>query len=115
MWAPGAYFPVIEQDTDLMRRLDLYVLDQARAAIRHLAGEGIRVPIAVNIHSRHLLHPDFLKDIQTVLKEDPGIASSLEIEITESSELPDLALAGEILGECHALGLAIALDDFGTG
>ena len=115
IWAPGAYFPVIEQDTDLMRRLDLYVLDQARAAIRHLAGEGIRVPIAVNIHSRHLLHPDFLKDIQTVLKEDPGIASSLEIEITESSELPDLALAGEILGECHALGLAIALDDFGTG
>ncbi|WP_298185790.1 EAL domain-containing protein [Acidiferrobacter sp.] len=115
IWAPGEYFPVIEQDTELMRRLDLYVLDQARTALRHLAREEIRVPIAINIHSRHLLHPDFLKDIQTVLKEDPDVARSLEIEITETSELSDLTLAGEVLGECRALGIAIALDDFGTG
>ena len=115
IWAPGEYFPAIEQDTDLMRRLDLYVLDQACAALHHLAREEIRVPIAVNIHSRHLLHPDFLKEIRALLKNDVDIGRFLEIEITETSELPDLTLAGEILGECRALGLAIALDDFGTG
>ena len=115
IWAPGEYFPAIEQDTDLMRQLDLHVLDQACAAIRHLAREEIRVPIAVNIHSRHLLHPDFLEDIRSLLKNDADISRYLEIEITETSELSDLALAGEILGECRALGLAIALDDFGTG
>ncbi len=115
VWVPGEYFPVIEQDADLMRRLDLYVLHQAAAAIRQLAGEGIRVPIAVNIHGHHLLHPNFLKDIRTILKENPDIERGLELEITETCQVSDLTAAGETLRECRALGIAIALDDFGTG
>lgn len=115
LWAPGEYFPVVEQDAELMRRLDLFVVERACQAIRHLAEQGIRVPVAVNIHSRHLLHPDFLKDIRSAMKGGADIARYLEIELTETSELSDLARAGTVLTECRALGIAIALDDFGTG
>ncbi len=115
LWAPGEYFPVIEQDAELMRRLDLFVVEQACQAIHYLAEQGIRVPVAVNIHSRHLLHPDFLKDIQSAIKGGAEISRCLEIEITETSELFDLTQAASILNECRALGIAIALDDFGTG
>lgn len=115
LWTPGEYFPVIELDAELMRRLDLFVVEQACQAIHYLAERGIKVPVAVNIHSRHLLHPDFLKDIQSAIKGGAEISRFLEIEITETSELSDLAQAGHILNECRALGIAIALDDFGTG
>ncbi len=115
LWAPGEYFPVIEQDTELMRRLDLFVVEQACQAILYLAEQGIKVPVAVNIHSRHLLHPDFLKDLQSAMTGGPEVRHLLEIEITETSELSDLAHAGAILDECRALGIAVALDDFGTG
>ncbi len=115
LWPPGEYFSVIEQDTELMRRLNLFVVAQACQAIHCLGKQGIKVPVAVNIHSRHLLHPDFLKDIQSAMTGGPEVRRLLEIEITETSELSDLEQAGTILNECRALGIAVALDDFGTG
>jgi len=115
IWAPPEYFPVIEQHADLMRALDIYVLEQAFIALHYLAQQEIRVPVAVNIHSLHLLHPDFLKELQGIMRQNAALAPYLEIEITETSQLHDLTQAGAILAECRAMGIAVALDDFGTG
>ena len=115
VWAPGEYFHAIVQDTDLMRRLDIFVLEQTFVAIRYLAERGTHLPIAVNIHGPHLLHPDFLKDLYGAIKQNMDLSHYLEIEITETSQLADLTQAGAILNECRALGVGVALDDFGTG
>lgn len=115
VWAPGEYFHAIVQDAELMRRLDIFVLERAFDALRYLKREGLSLPVAVNIHGPHLLHPDFLKDLQSVLKNNGEYARLLEIEITETSQLSDLTQASTVLQECRALGVAVALDDFGTG
>ncbi|MHB1565629.1 MAG: bifunctional diguanylate cyclase/phosphodiesterase [Acidiferrobacter sp.] len=115
VWPAGRFFPAIIQDSVLMRRLDIYVLEQACAALRILQQRGRILPVAVNIHGLHLLHPDFLKDLRAVLRHHPDCAHSLEIEITETSELADLNQAGRVLEECRRLGVAVSLDDFGTG
>lgn len=115
VWAPAEYFPVIEQDADLMRRLDLYVLEEAYSALAAFCKQGLHLPVAVNIHSLHLLHPDFLKTIQDLIGRHENVCRYLEIEITETSELPDLAQAATVLTACRALGVSVALDDFGTG
>ncbi|MHB8254899.1 MAG: bifunctional diguanylate cyclase/phosphodiesterase, partial [Acidiferrobacter sp.] len=115
IWAPGEYFDAITQDSDLMRILDVYVLEQAFVAIRYLAEHDVRLPVAVNIHGPHLLHPDFLKDLHRVIKENRDLSHYLEIEVTETGQLADLVQASTILSECRALGVAVALDDFGTG
>lgn len=115
IWQPGRFFGAIIQDNVLMRRLDIYVLEQAFAALRILAQRGRALPVAVNIQGRHLLHPDFLKDLRALLHRNADLARFLEIEITETSELTDLNHAGRILSECRRLGVAVALDDFGTG
>ena len=115
VWGPGEYFHAIVQDTELMRRLDIFVLEQAFEAVRSFEKMGLSLPVAVNIHGPHLLHPDFLKDLQVVLKQNTDYARLLEIEITETSQLTDLTQASAVLQECRALGVAVALDDFGTG
>ena len=115
IWAPGEYFQAIVQDADLMRRLDIFVLQQAFVAIRRLVEEGVRLPIAINIHGPHLLHPDFLKDLYGIVRQNADFSHYLEIEITETSQLTDLTQASAVLSECRALGIAVALDDFGTG
>ncbi len=115
VWVPGEYFHAIVQDTELMHRLDIFVLEQAFDALRQFKKEGLSLPVAVNIHGPHLLHPDFLKDFQAVLKNNTEYARLLEIEITETGQLSDLTQASTILQECRGLGVAVALDDFGTG
>lgn len=115
VWAPGEYFHAIVQDTELMRRLDIYVLERAFEALRYLKREGLSLPVAINIHGPHLLHPDFLKDLQAALKDNTEHTHALEIEVTETSQLTDLTQASAVLQECRTLGVAVALDDFGTG
>lgn len=115
VWPAERFFPAIIQESVLMRRLDIYVLEQACAALRILRQHGRILPVAVNIHGLHLLHPDFLKDLRGVLRHNPDCAHGLEIEITETSELADLSQAGRVLDECRRLGVAVSLDDFGTG
>jgi EAL domain-containing protein (putative c-di-GMP-specific phosphodiesterase class I) len=41
--------------------------------------------------------------------------ASLVLEVTESAVMADPALALEVLGRLHALGVGPTLDDFGTG
>lgn len=112
---PSEYFYAIVQDNNLMRNLNLFVIKQAIATLGDLAKEGVHLPIAVNIHSHHLLHPDFLKDLRDLVHSHEDLIHYLELEITETSELFDLTGASETLRECQKLGLSISLDDFGTG
>ncbi len=63
---PNAYFPAIIHNADLMRQLDLFVLEQAFVATRRFLTQGLSIPIAVNIHGPHLLHPDFLRDLRAI-------------------------------------------------
>ena len=43
---------------------------------------------------------------------DPG---RLEIEVLESSALPDMSQVSQVIHTCGKLGVSFALDDFGTG
>jgi len=46
----------------------------------------------------------------------PGVkASSLELEVLETSALQDVVQTSQVLNACHNIGVSFALDDFGTG
>jgi EAL domain-containing protein (putative c-di-GMP-specific phosphodiesterase class I) len=42
-------------------------------------------------------------------------ASSLELEILETTALSDISQVSATMSKCHELGVSFALDDFGTG
>jgi EAL domain-containing protein (putative c-di-GMP-specific phosphodiesterase class I) len=57
-----------------------------------------------------------LADHVEALLQQSGISSrQLGLEITESSLIPNIHTASEVLGSLHGLGVSLSMDDFGTG
>ncbi|WP_376767448.1 bifunctional diguanylate cyclase/phosphodiesterase [Paludibacterium denitrificans] len=111
---PGEFFPAIE-DTDLMRKLDWWVL---REAIRHAQewqGEGRVIPVSVNLSAMTLKHDSFVPGIEALMAAYPLPVGHLELEVLESVSQQEAEQVVAKLERCRELGLLIALDDFGTG
>ncbi len=115
---PPALFHHALDDARLARPIGRYVLDAALRANRIWLDQGIRLPVSVNISTRHLMHPDFIADLDEALAAHADIdVTLLGIEITETGPLLDPARARlVIVDECRARGvMRVSLDDFGTG
>jgi diguanylate cyclase len=111
---PGEFVPLAER-TGLIHPLTRWVLD---AALRQAAAwrqAGHHLSISVNVSTRSLLDREFPDQVADRLTAWQVPATSLVLEVTESAVMADPALALEILGRLHALGVGLALDDFGTG
>ncbi|PKB20806.1 putative bifunctional diguanylate cyclase/phosphodiesterase [Janthinobacterium sp. 64] len=89
------------------------------AACRQLAqwrAAGLPVvPVAVNISARQLCQPQLPDFVLGCLRRHAIPAGLLELEVTESCCIDDMAQAAQGLRQLRALGLAISLDDYGTG
>jgi EAL domain-containing protein (putative c-di-GMP-specific phosphodiesterase class I) len=71
--------------------------------------------IAINVSARQLLDPNLCAIVREALSESAFASDRLELEITESAVMSDLAGAKRAVAEVKALGVRFALDDFGTG
>jgi len=58
---------------------------------------------------------DFVDSVKTILEEEGAVASSLELELTESILMHDMESSIQTLNDLRELGFRIAIDDFGTG
>jgi diguanylate cyclase (GGDEF)-like protein len=114
MLSPAEFIPLAEQ-TGLMKRLTLYVLDAALRQRRSWADEGIDVAIAVNLGTRNLLDSQFPGDIARLLKKRGVPPQALELEISENAAMVDPQRFLSTCGQLRALGTRLSIDDFGTG
>ncbi len=108
---PCAFIPLAEE-TGLIVPLGEWVL---RAACREAAGWAHPLKIAVNLSPRQFQQADLPERVRTILAETGLPPDRLEIEITETVIINDMARALSVLRRLKALGLRIAMDDFGTG
>jgi diguanylate cyclase (GGDEF)-like protein len=111
---PDDFIPLAE-NTGLIHRLTLYVLEVSiRQAVRW-RDAGRPVQIAVNLSARCLADPQLPSDVARALA-DAGLDSRwLRLEITESSIMADPAAALHNLHQLHDQGIGLSIDDFGTG
>ena len=113
---PPARFHHALDDARLARPIGRYVMDAALQTSEAWLQQGIRLPVAVNISTRHLMHPQFLADLDEVLSAHPAVDTTLlGIEITETGPLLDLVRARLVIDECRTRNVKVSLDDFGTG
>ena len=111
-----ALFQHALDDAVLARPIGRFVLDAALRICSGWLDAGLRLPVSVNISTRHLMHPDFVQDLQQALAAHPTVdADLLGIEITETGPLLDPARARLVIEQCRACGVQVSLDDFGTG
>jgi EAL domain-containing protein (putative c-di-GMP-specific phosphodiesterase class I) len=76
---------------------------------------GQEIRLAVNVAAASFQHPDFVPNLINALARSRLPAHALDLEITESTALSDLARASRTLQSVRKLGVRVALDDFGVG
>ncbi|HEY0588478.1 MAG TPA: EAL domain-containing protein [Pseudoduganella sp.] len=115
MVAPNRFIPLAEETGQILA-VGHWVLRTACRQLRDWQRAGRKeLRIAVNVSARQLAEPDFVQGVADVLA-DTGLAPHcLELELTESAVMNDVAHATAVMHQLKKLGVKLAIDDFGTG
>jgi EAL domain-containing protein (putative c-di-GMP-specific phosphodiesterase class I)/GGDEF domain-containing protein len=112
---PGRFLPAAERG-GLMGDIDRWVLDRVCRHLRERQEAGLpEVPVALNLSAASVLDSGLPAAVEAQLRRNRLPPALLELEITESAAMHDLARARDIVDALRALGVRIALDDLGTG
>jgi diguanylate cyclase (GGDEF)-like protein/PAS domain S-box-containing protein len=114
---PVDFLPTAER-TGLIVSIDQWVLQTACAQL-HVwqAGTPRTVPLtmSVNFSANQFTLDDLCAKVERVIEESNVPASSLKIEITESTMMERSDTVAALLAQLRALRVDIHIDDFGTG
>ena len=111
MVPPIEFIPFAEK-AGLMEEIGDWVL---RTACREAAGWPGGLRVSVNLSAVQFRSPNLVARVSAVLAETGLSPNRLELEVTETAAIEELAIATITLRELRELGIAVALDDFGTG
>lgn len=115
-WISPAQFIPLAEETGLIVPIGEWVLRTACQQLRQWRQEaGLSLQLAVNLSARQFREGNLLTTIARILSETGVDPQWLDLEITESTAIQDLALTVEVLQQLRELGVQIAIDDFGTG
>ncbi|MFN6970551.1 MAG: EAL domain-containing protein [Rheinheimera sp.] len=113
--SPAVFIPIAEHDGQIIE-IGLWVMRQACLTVKRW--QQAQLPftrLAVNVSGVQLLQADFITQVQRIFAETDVDPAMLELELTESWMMQDLATSAQVLQTLKALGVRIAIDDFGTG
>lgn len=115
MVAPQRFIALAE-DTGLIVPIGAWVMREACAQVKRWHAAGLdTLRLAVNLSARQFNEPNLVATIADVLRETGLPPACLELELTESLFMHDVALAVSQLHDMKALGVQLSIDDFGTG
>jgi diguanylate cyclase (GGDEF)-like protein/PAS domain S-box-containing protein len=113
--SPREFIPLAE-DVGLIARVGEWVLRRACEQMQSWKSQGAPpMRVSVNVSPRQFQQRDFTANVRRIVRETGLDPSSLDIEITESIAMQDVAHTGRVLSELADLGIQISMDDFGTG
>ncbi|MEJ2075875.1 MAG: EAL domain-containing protein [Reinekea sp.] len=116
MEAPLSFIPLAEK-TGLIHSMGNWALRQVlkqRLDWQQLAALKTAI-VAVNISAHEFARRDFIRDVETALRDCGDYAECIQIEITESVLIQDECVAIDKMHRLKELGFSLAIDDFGTG
>ncbi|HEY8509823.1 MAG TPA: EAL domain-containing protein [Steroidobacteraceae bacterium] len=108
-------FVEIAEDSGLILDLGNWLIRAACRQLRQWLDRGWRIPIAINVSGKELLHGDPARTVELEAAAAGVPTSLIEIEITETLLVKDSTTVRAALERFRQLGCRIALDDFGTG
>jgi len=113
-----ADFIELAQETGQIIPIGTWVLQQA---CKDASGFAVMVPaaanlrIAVNVSATEFREPNFVNAVDAVVRSTGVGRGRLQLELTETVIMEDVAAAAETLTRLREIGVGSAIDDFGTG
>jgi EAL domain-containing protein (putative c-di-GMP-specific phosphodiesterase class I)/GGDEF domain-containing protein len=109
-------FVKIAEETGLIKRLTLWVLDTALEQYKTLKETyDDNIYISINISAGDLSRNDFVDDVRVILKRYAVHTEHITLELTETSSLTDQETFKSNFIQLKKMGFKFAIDDFGTG
>ncbi|MDO9298395.1 GAF domain-containing protein [Bradyrhizobium sp.] len=113
--SPLQFIPLAEE-TGLIVPIGRWVLREACAQNMAWQRRGLRpVSMAVNLSPRQFVDEHLLQDIDEALASSGMSPVLLQLEVTESMVMRNVARAVKVLDAIQSRGIRLAIDDFGTG
>lgn len=112
---PTEFIPLAEEN-GMIVRLGEWILRTACAQNKAWQQAGYApLRMSINLSARQFQQPNLVEMIVNILQETALDAHHLELELTESSIMPNAEQAIKKLCELKEMGLQLSIDDFGTG
>ena len=113
---PNDFIPIAER-TDVIMDLERWVLEQAVGILRdwRIDPATAHLRLAVNISGRHIIDGRLASLLDALCRRAMIDPSLLDLEITETHLVADVARAGAVVDDLRQQGVHVAIDDFGTG
>jgi len=112
---PMDFIPLAEE-TGLIVPLGEFVLETACArTVAINAAMGLSLKVSVNLSARQFADTNLPELVDRILGRTGLAPECLEVEVTETVLMQNIATAANMLGQLAEMGVAASIDDFGTG
>ncbi|MEG0450808.1 MAG: EAL domain-containing protein, partial [Lysinibacillus sp.] len=115
MLSPAVFIPILEE-YDRMIAVTDWIIEQVCQQISNWQQQGISFgQVAINIPGQYVTSPRLLQVLKRTINDYQLTPQQLELEITETSFVKNIAEAIRAVSIFRQEGFSVALDDFGTG
>jgi EAL domain-containing protein (putative c-di-GMP-specific phosphodiesterase class I) len=114
---PMDFIPLAEE-SGLILPIGDWGLSEACTQIQKWSREDPRnssLRVGVNLSARQFSRPGLAGQVEALLVQFGISSRQLGLEMTESSLIPNMRIALDVLGSLRRLGVSLLMDDFGTG
>jgi EAL domain-containing protein (putative c-di-GMP-specific phosphodiesterase class I) len=114
---PMDFIPLAEE-SGLILPIGDWGLSEACAQIQKWCREDPRhstLRVGVNLSARQFSRHGLADHVEALMVQFGISSRQLGLEMTESSLIPNMQIALEVLGSLRSLGVSLLMDDFGTG
>ena len=114
---PNDFIPLAEE-TGLILPIGDWGLSQACKQIQKWCDEDplhASLKVLVNLSARQFSRHGLADHVEALMLRFGISSRQLGLEMTESSLIPNIQIALEVLGSLRGLGISLLMDDFGTG
>ncbi|WP_232367532.1 putative bifunctional diguanylate cyclase/phosphodiesterase [Alteromonas pelagimontana] len=113
--SPAEFIPLLE-NTPFMLELDYWVIFRAMRLLNELRADGyLNIKMAINVSASQFVDSSLPNYLDQQLKKNNIPPQLIELELTETALVQDMARTTEVLKAIREMGCLIAIDDFGTG
>ena len=113
---PPSYFIPVAENSGLVNEIGTWVINESVRQLAQWQNTAIKnLRMCINIATPQFELDDFCDQIIDALERYYAPAHLLELEVTESVLMNDVAVVVDRLEKLRRAGVRIAIDDFGTG